>query len=229
MDNTWIKETTELLDDLQKKKVSLEEKINELLEELDELERKIAASHALIRAYMEKHNIDPQSLGDVAISYLSNMSYPEMLVEIAQKRQGYLKVADAVELLLRANVNSDRRAIQANIYSALRRLGKRFIKMAPGEYRYTNHIPKQRDTKPSGVRQAVKELKEKNPQSTKEDILSMLLRDNFDFHGRNPKKAVHMAWISLGYAKKEKQPVLKTVTLAEVFKQHKQDDLFRTS
>jgi len=197
MSNSWIDETMELLDDLQKRKAATEEKVDELLQELDELDQRIAASHALVRAYMEKHNIDPRSLGDVSIAHLSNMSYPEMLIEIAQKRRGYLKVADAVDVLLRANVSSDRRLIQANIYSALRRLGKRFMKMAPGEYRYTNHIPKQRDTKPSGIRQAVKELKGKNPRWTKEDILNMLLRDNFDFHGRNPKKAVHMAWISL--------------------------------
>ena len=229
MDNSWIKETMELLDDLQRQKTALEEKVDELLQELDELDGRIAASHALVRAYMEKHNIDPRSLGDVAIAYLSSMSYPEMLVEIAQKRQGYLKVADAVELLLRANVNSNRRTIQANIYSALHRLGKRFIKMAPGEYRYTNHIPKQRDAKPSGIRQAVKELKEKNPRWTKEDILNVLLRDNFDFHGRNPKKAVHMAWINLGYAKKEKQSDLKVLTVDEFLKKQRQQDLFKTN
>jgi hypothetical protein len=38
-----------------------------------------------------------------------------------------------------------------------------------------------------------------------------------------------MAWISLGYAKEEKQPNLKVLTVDEFLKHQRQQDLFKTS
>jgi len=211
MNHSWVKETMELLEDWESRRQSLQDKIEQLQNELMDLEGSIATGHALIRAYMEKHNISPQSFGDVSISYLTNRSYPEMLVEIAQRRQGYLKVADAVDVLFRANVGTDRRAIQANVYSALRRLKNRFAKMARGEYRYINHIKKD-DSKSSGLRQAVKELKEKNPQMTKKEVLNHLIKSGFDFKGKKPVNALNITWAYLGYSKEGKQQSLPGVS-----------------
>jgi len=211
MEDLWLKETMELLGDLQNQRTALDDKIEQLQEELFEFDDRIAAIHSLIRAYIEKHNLAPLPL-DVDPHYLASMSYPDMLVEIAKAREGYLKVTDAVEILLKANVGSDKRSIQANVYSALRREKQRFAKIAPGQYRYVNHVKKGK-TKPSGVRQAVKELKEKNPAMTKGDILNHLIRAGFDFKGKQPKRAVHMAWISLGYPKDEKQPKFRFVSV----------------
>lgn len=203
MEDSWLKETMELLRDLEEQRTTMEDKIEDLEVELVGLNDRIAAGHALMQTYIEKHNLEPLPLDDIDLHYLTTMSYPDMLIEIAKIRQGYLKVTDAVEILLRANVSRDKRAIQANVYSALRRLKQKFAKIAPGEYRYINHVKKE-DSKPSGVRQAVKELKERNPTMTKNDVLNHLIRTSFDFKGKQPKRAVHMAWISLGYTKEEK-------------------------
>lgn len=213
MEDLWLKETMELLNDLQNQRTALDDKIEQLHEELFELDDRIAAAHSLVQAYIEKHNLAPLPL-DINPGYLASMSYPDMLVEIAKAREGYLKVADAVEILLRANVGRDKRSIQANVYSALHREKQKFVRIAPGQYRYANHAKKGK-TKPSGVRQAVKELKEKNPQMTKGDILNHLIQTGFDFKGKQPKRAVHMAWISLGYPKEDKQPKWRLISVEE--------------
>ena len=127
MNESWIKETMALLDDWEKEKSNLEDKLEEMEGQIFELDDKITGGQALVQAYIDKHNITPL-LEDVPLGHYANMSYPEMLVEIAQSRQGYLKVADAVDILLKANIGSDRRSIQANIYSALRRKKKQFSK-----------------------------------------------------------------------------------------------------
>jgi len=49
----------------------------------------------------------------------------------------------------------------------------------------------------SEVRQAVKELMEQIPQMSKEEITNTLIKNNFDFRGRNPKKAVNVSWYYL--------------------------------
>jgi hypothetical protein len=208
MKDSWLKETMELLRVLEEQRTDMENKIEDLEVELVGLNDRIAAGHALMQTYIEKYNLEPLPLDNIDLHYLTTMSYPDMLIEIAKIRQGYLKVTDAVEILLKANVNRDKRAIQANLYSALRRLKQKFAKIAPGEYRYINHVKKE-DSKPSGVRQVIKELKERNPKMTKNDVLNHLIRTSFDFKGKQPKRAVHMAWISLGYHKEEKQPKMR--------------------
>ena len=206
MENLWLKETMELLSDLQNQRTALDDKIEALHEELFELDDRIAAGHSLVRAYIEKHNLAPLPL-DIEPSYLASMSYPEMLVEIAKAREGYLKVTDAVEILIRANVGRDKRSIQANVYSALRREKQKFVRIAPGEYQYVNHV-KKKSTERSGVRQAVKELKKMNPKMTKRDVLNRLTQIGFDFKGRQAERAINMAWVSLGYPKEENQTKL---------------------
>lgn len=205
--NAWMTETTELLEGWQRRKDAVEDRIAELEDELAELGDNIASGYALMRAYIEKHNVTLTSTEEIQSGYFANKSYPDILVEIAQQNQGYLKVADAVEIMLRAHVATDRRAIQANVYSALRRKKKQFIKMAPGEYRYVNHARKDAG-KPSGLRQAVKELKEKNPQMTKNEVLNYLFESGFDFKGKKPMNAVNITWAYLGYSKEGKQPSL---------------------
>ena len=40
---------------------------------------------------------------------------------------------------------------------------------------------------------------------TKKDVRDTLIKRGFDFRDRNPNKAVHMLWVNLGYAKKDKE------------------------
>jgi hypothetical protein len=85
--------------------------------------------------------------------------------------------------------------------------------VAPGQYRFTNHIeyvdkPKH---EVSGLRQKVKELKDVHPQWTKQDVLNYLKSTNFDFKDKRPVNAVNMAWAYLGYFKENKQQSLPGV------------------
>ena len=214
MNNSWIQETLELIRDWETERESLEfrigtfqEKIDELMDEQEAIDEKMVAAQALIQAYKEKHNIRVIPPLSSASSSLVNKSYPEILIEIAQKGGGYLKANDVVELMLQSGFSNDRRAIQANIYSALGRMVRdnRFKKMKPGEYRYLNHARKDKNGRPSGIRQAVKELKENKPQWTKREVLNHLLKTGFDFKGKKPANAVNMSWAYLGYSNEGKQ------------------------
>ena len=202
--NAWMRETTELLEEWQKRISVVEDKIAELEDERMELQDNIASGYALMRAYIDKHGMTLTTMEEVHPGYFANKSYPDILIEIAQQNQSYLKVIDAIEIMFKAHVSTDKRAIQANTYSALRRMKKQFAKISPGEYRYLNHAKKS-DGKPSGLRQAVKELKEKNPQMTKKDVLDYLIKSGFDFKGKKPANAVNITWAYLGYSNEGKR------------------------
>ncbi len=136
-----------------------------------------------------------------------------MLIAIAKERQGYLNVADAVDVLFKANVGKDKLSIQNNIYSALNRMGKSFIKRTPGQYWYTGNGQDKDSSKPSGLRNAVKAIKDLNPQMTKQEVLNTLIRAGFDFRGKRPTQAVNITWAYLGYSKEGKTQSLFEVNL----------------
>jgi len=219
MSDSWIRETMELVEELQGQLDKVEGKLSGLLNEREELERQIEATQNLIRLYRNKHQALPASIQDIRVGHFEDKSYPEMLKEIASKLGGYFKVLDATEIMLQAGVNNDRRTIQANIYAALRRDKKHFVKIKDGEYRYTNGPPGQ-DIKPgrepaksrSGVQAAIKKLKDENPQLTKKEVLNRLIEANFDFKGRRPVNAVNIVWAKLGYHKEGKQQGLPEAT-----------------
>lgn len=221
MNNSWLEETLEIIRDWEKEHDNLNMKIDELTEKIEELEyeqneieEKIMTAQALIQAYKEKYNISfIQNLANVPVNSWANKSYPEILIEIAQRSGGYLKVNNAVEFILQSGFSNDKRAIQANVYSTLGRMvqSNRFKKMRPGEYRFLNGTKKS-DGKPSGIRQAVKELKDKNPQMTKNEVLNHLIKSGFDFKGKRPANAVNITWAYLGYSQEGKQQSLPGVT-----------------
>jgi len=194
MDNSWIKETTDLLEEWERQKEELRNQMHQIENELIDLEHSIIAGHDLIEAYRKKHGVPPITISDFNARLLAKKSYSGMLLEIAQKRQGYLKASDAVELLYEAGVSKDKKAIQANVYSALGRSDK-FEKIVPGEYRIGSKISK--SSQPSGVREAVKSLVAQNPKITKGEVLNQLIHSDFDFKGKKPQNAVNITWAYL--------------------------------
>jgi len=220
MNESWITETMELIGDLEKQLIKIEGELSGLFQEKEELEQQIMTADNLIRLYRNKHKVLPTPLQDIHSGYFGNKTYPEMLREIATKSGGYFKVLDATEIMLQADVSKDKRAIQANIYAALHRLKDHFIKVKRGEYRYSNGVPKQKTRQEiqqssrshSGVQVVVKNLKDKNPQMTKKEVLSRLLETGFDFKGKMPVSAVNIVWAKLGYHKEDKQQSLPGVS-----------------
>lgn len=214
MDNLWIKEMTELLEERERQRDELQNKIDQLQNEQMDLMQSITAGYEYIEDYRRKHGVPSISIKDFNTQLLAQKSYKGMLVEIAQKRGNYLKASDAIEILYEIGVSKDKKAIQANVYSALGRSGV-FEKIAPGEYRYTNHSYKPHTHKtqthkiqtekhlrgqPSGVRNAVKKLIDENPLITKKEVLNNLIQSGFDFRGKRPMNAINMAWAYLLHA-----------------------------
>ena len=208
MNESWIKETMGLIEDLQIKKSFMESKLEGLRDEIEELDKKIAGGEALIQAYRSKHNVLPLPIEGIRPGYFGTKSYSEILIDIATISGGYIKVLDVAEILLKAGVSKDKRVIQSNVYAALRRMADHFIKVKAGEYRYTNGLPKRktvRERTSSGVQAAIKELKDRDPQATKKAVLDFLLKTGFDFKGKKPANAVNIVWAKLGYSKEGTQ------------------------
>jgi hypothetical protein len=208
MNDTWIKETMELIEDLQIQKDNLESKLGSIREEILELNQQILVAESLIQTYRAKHNIVLTVWEDIKPGYFGDKTYPQILIEIAQKSGGYLKVIDAVEAMLEAEVSKDKRQIQANVYSTLQKKSKRFMRIKPGEYRLVNGLQATKVIQSSGLRETVKALKEKNPQMTRDEVLNTLKTQGFDFKGKRPANAVNITWAYLGYSKEGKQQSL---------------------
>jgi len=214
----WIKETTELIEELEKRKQDLDEKIQQLVSESDDLQTQIIAGHELIKVYMTKHNVESITPENYKLS--ADKSYPKALIDIAQSSNGILNISDAINILVKANVGGNRETIQHNVYNAMRRLRGHFVQIQRGQYRFTNHIQdnvkkkqKVKRKEPSGVREAVKEIKTQNPLWTLQEVLSYLKKNNFDFKGKKPSSAVNMAWVNLGYSKEGKQQALPIISI----------------
>jgi len=218
MNNLWIQETLDLVHELEKERDNLFSKCEELKKKMSEIEvqtetieEKINNAYALIQTYKDKHNIQISHNLLSESSNFANKSYRELIIEVAQKNGGYLKVNNTVEFLYQINFSNDKRAIQANIYSVLNRNKNSFKKIKPGEYRLLTNIHKESENEPSGIRKSIKELKEKNPQMTKNEVLNYLIKNRFDFKGKRPAKAVNITWAFLGYSKEGKQQLLPGV------------------
>ncbi len=182
---------------------------NEIIEISDTIEK----WHGLIRAYLSKYEVSTEP-----IKLVNKDSYSEMLKDIAKQSNQILDVPVAIDTLLKANIDSDRKRIAHNVYNTLGRLPD-FEKIGRGKYRYTIGIsknvskPQRRTSKSrrrikSGIKQAVKLLKEENPLMTLQEVTNRLINDGFDFKGKRPTQSVNMAWVALEHAKEGKQQKL---------------------
>jgi hypothetical protein len=198
----WIKQTNELLVDLENQRASLQEVYEKLQKQLMDLEQRIENGHELVRDYKTKYNV----LSTMPIKLGKDKSYPQMLIEIAKQNNHILNVADATDILFRSNMGSSKKAVAHSVHNSISRLRDHFERIGRGQYRFTNHIQtEQRRRTPSGVKQAVKDLKEQNPLMTVHDVIDKLKASGFDFKGKKPSNSVNMAWVALGYSKEGKQ------------------------
>lgn len=219
MGTEFIKDMRELIAGWEAQHQVVQEKCNQLQDELDDLERKIQFGNESILEYMNLHNIEPTVATDYKFENLSNKSYPEMLKVIARKSNGFLKMSDAVEILYREKVGFDKNKIRHNVGNTLTRMCDQFTRIGRGQYQYTNGFQKEdkkrqkqatkrRNRRNSGVQKVVKELKEKNPQMTFKEVLNHLLETGYDFKGSKPFNAVNIVWSKLGYPREGKQQPL---------------------
>lgn len=201
----WVKETLGLIAELEKQKQSVHDEYEKLANQLMDLELRIQAWREMVDVYMKKHNMDSLPTEKLSMDGLANKSYPDMLISLAKQSNGILNVSDATEILLTAGISNDRKAIAHNISNSLIRLRPHFVRIGRGKYRFTNNIPtdKGRERQSSGVRQAVKKIKEEHPEMTNWEVVESLKRSGFDFKGKRPINAVNMALAYLGYSNKQ--------------------------
>ncbi len=88
------------------------------------------------------------------------------------------------------------------VYSVLNR-SPEFVKVGSGVYKFCADRARANSTKEdkgaSALRRAIQKLTEKNPQMSKSEVLSTLIKKGFDFRGKRPSSAVNLAWIKLGF------------------------------
>ena len=216
----WLKRTNEIIADWESERQSLRDKYDRIASELFDLDQRIASGHELISAYVNKYRVESTIPSNVTLDNLAKKSYTDVLIDIAKQSNGILNIADATDILLKARIGSDRKAIKHNVTNSLCR-SDHFTKIGRGQYRFTNHIrtgsqegrvkrsqkSKVKRVK-SGVKQAVKNLKEQNPFLTLRETTDKLINDGFDFKGKQPAQSVTMAWVALGYQKEGKQQKL---------------------
>lgn len=133
-------------------------------------------------------------------------SQKELLQLIASRTGGVLVVSQAIEMMKTSGVFGNPLNASQSIYSIINRSKSEFIKIEPGKYRIASAPPERgksaRKRTSSGLQQAIKALKASDPSLTRDQVRDRLIHDKFDFAGKNIGSAVNMAWIRLGYAKK---------------------------
>ena len=115
---------------------------------------------------------------------------------------------DAIKLMKGAEVFGNPLHADSIVYSTLGR-SPEFHKVGRGIYRLNGVEGKTeksvRRERIPGLKQAILELKSVNPDMTKQDVRDTLIKRGFDFQGKSPSRSVHILWVNLGYAKKEKE------------------------
>ena len=97
---------------------------------------------------------------------------------------------------------------------------KHVVKDRKGVYRLKNNTIKTTKTKRSnkrkhraetGITIVVKQIKDNNPQMTKNEVAKHLVESGFDFKEKDPFRSVNFAWTKLGYNEEGKQQPLPEV------------------
>jgi hypothetical protein len=218
--NSWEVETKELLNRVNKEirdtQIDMEKRITKLYEEAEALQK-------ALQIYRERMGISQDSQTPLSVNDIRGKSLRQILTLIASRNNGLLVAKQAIKLMKGANLFSNPSHADSIVYSILGRSPKYFVKVSPGIYslQRTERV-KQKTRGGSGLKQKIKELKEMNPQMTKSEVKRYLIQQGFDFQGKRPGNAVHMAWISLGYpSKEEKQSKIRFLSVDEFLERNK--------
>ncbi len=160
------------------------------------------------------------STGDIA-----GKSQKEILLLLARRNNGVLLARKAIVIMKKLGVFGNPDNAGSAVYSILRR-AKEFDRVGQGVYKLRNSLahnsdvvvtdklgpgtivePKRPEVKRvrvlSRVRQAVKELRDNNPNITKQEILMKLSNIGFDFKGKKPSSAINMSWSYLEHEERK--------------------------
>lgn len=211
--NPWEIQTKELLNRIEKEirnsQIDMEKRITKLYEKAEVLQE-------ALRIYQEMMGMSQDSQTSLSAHDTQGKSLREILTLIASRNNRLLVAKQAIKLMKEAKLFSNPSHAESIVYSILGRSPKFFVKVSPGIYSLRHIERVKRKTRGgSGLKQKVKELKEMDPQMTKTQVKNYLIQQGFDFQGKRPGNAVHMAWISLGYPKEEKQSKIRLLSVDE--------------
>jgi len=214
MMDSWEAQTKELLNRVE---CEIQEIKDDTEKRIATLQQKKWALEEALKTYQEMMGITSlQSLKSLPLDDIRGKSLTGIMAFIASRNNGLFVARQAIKLMKEANLFSNPSHADSIVYSILSRTPS-FTKVSPGIYRL-NHTEKAKSVRRGGIglKKAVKELKRKNPQMTKEEVKNHLIWNGFNFQGKRPGNAVHMAWISLGYPKQDRQPKIQLLSGDEV-------------
>jgi len=199
--SAWEAQTRELFNRVEQEMKEIQADTEKRIAILQQ--RKWALEEAL-RAYQEMMGSElTQERYSLDRRDIMNRSYREILSMIASRNNGLLIARQAIRLMKEANVFGNPFNADSVVYSILNR-SQEFVRVGKGVYKLNaggrrTKLSTEKNEIASALRQAIQELKEKNPQMTKSEILSTLIKKGFDFRGKRPSSAVNMVWIKLGF------------------------------
>ncbi len=205
--SSWEAQTKELIARIENE---IGETQAETVRRIAILRKKKASLEESLLTYQEMMYVtDKSAFRILTPEDVRDRSQKEILRLIASRNHGLLIANQAVKLMREAGVFGNPDNASSAVYSVLKR-AKEFERVGQGVYKLrdwtdTAMVPPtkvKRTRTVSGVRQAVKELKEKYPEMTKEEVLNTLTKNGFDLKGEKPANAVNLAWASLGYSNK---------------------------
>jgi len=217
---TWEEELLTRIREARDKQTQAQETIKQVESEAKYWDEYATTLEKAMQLYREKQGIKISGRQTLDAERLRTQSTWANLVDIISANNGLLVVTEATTALVAAGVFNDREHARNVIYATLYSHKKDIERVRRGVYqlRTRNDIRKKPTTKKSpnlqkqrvnsGVRQVVKDLKEANPQITKNEVLNHLLKTGFDFKGKSPAQAVNIAWVHSGYYKEGKQQTL---------------------
>lgn len=211
--SSWEAETKELLNRIEREIQEIKGDAEKRLALLQEKRWALLQALDAYSEYMGSKEFEPSQ--GLTLSDIQNKSHREILRLIAGRNDGRLIAKNAIKLMEELNIFGDSPNSDSIVYAVLNR-SPEFVKLGSGLYRLNGSKvmskPRAQRRKREGLMQVIQKLKVRNPEMTKKQIKNYLVKHRFDFHGKNPKRAVNMAWVSLGYAKadkEEKQPIKK--------------------
>ena len=170
-------------------------------------QRKWALEEAL-RAYQEMMGSElTQERYSLDQRDIIGRSYREILNLIALRNNSLLIARQAIRLMKEANVFGNPSNADSVVYSILNR-SQEFVRVGKGVYKLNanggkTELMAKKDGRVGALQRAIQELREKNPQMTKTEVLSTLIKKGFDFKGKRPSSAVNMVWVKLGFFREE--------------------------
>jgi len=203
--STWEAQTKELYNRVEQEIKDFQDDAEKRIATLQQ--RKWALEEAL-RAYQEMMGSElTQEHYSLNQRDTMGRSYREILSLIALRNSGLLIARQAIRLMKEANVFGNPLNADSVVYSILDR-SPEFVKVGKGVYKLnadkgSTKLCTKKDGRAGALRRAIQELKERNPQMTKSEVLSTLIKKGFDFKGKRPSSALNMIWVKLGFTRKE--------------------------